>query len=61
MDQSAIVTLGCFIAAQTGALIFFAGSVWWAIRDHARRIEKLEADVKASELVTAELKGEVRA
>jgi hypothetical protein len=41
-DPGACATLIVFGAMQTGALIFFAGVVATQLRNHDRRIEKVE-------------------
>jgi hypothetical protein len=42
LDQNAVVTIIVFIAAQTGALIFYAGAVFSMMRNHDRRLDKNE-------------------
>lgn len=42
MDVGAIVILATFLAANTGSLIYFAGSVRETLRNHDRRIENTE-------------------
>jgi hypothetical protein len=42
LDPSAVATLIVFIAAQTGALIFYAGVMLTMMRDHDKRLDKGE-------------------
>jgi hypothetical protein len=41
-DQGAITAIIIFGATQTGALIFFAGIVATQLRNHDRRLDKVE-------------------
>ncbi len=45
LDPDAITTIVIFIAAQTGALIFYAGVMLFTVRNH----EKLLTDVEAKQ------------
>lgn len=54
-DTGAIVALLIFGATQTGALVYFAGTVAATLRDHDRRLDVNEADHKALLKVTAQI------
>jgi hypothetical protein len=43
MNSSDLTVIGIFLAAQTGALIFFAGIVAATLRGHENRITSIEA------------------
>jgi len=53
MDWDAVITLGVFLAAQTGAFLFYAGMVWRAMKNHDQRLEQLERDERATALSIA--------
>lgn len=59
MDADAIVTIACFLAGQTVSLIGFAGAVAWAVRNHEKRITRLEDNERNTAIMAAEIKGEV--
>lgn len=59
MDTLSLVTICLFLAMQTGGLIFYAGVMTRAIKDHDRRIERLEENERATALTAAQLKGEL--
>jgi hypothetical protein len=46
LSPDAIATIVVFIAAQTGALIFFAGVVAFTLKNHDRRLTTNETDCK---------------
>ncbi len=61
MDANAIVAIGCFLALQTGGLIFYAGTVSRAITDHEKRIDFLENAERETALEAAQVKAKQQA
>lgn len=59
MDPLSLITICIFLLAQTGALVFYAGIMSRAIKDHDRRIDTLEHNERATALSAAQLKGEL--
>ena len=57
LDMGAVTTIAVFIAAQTGALIYYAGSMREGFRQHEKRIDKNEDRIEAVSRDMAELKG----
>ena len=47
LSSEALVALLIFGATQTGALVFFAGTVAFAMRNHGERLDKVEAEQKS--------------
>jgi len=60
VNSEAIVTVCIFLAAQTGALIFFCGGVSATLRDHNRRIKAVEEKSDSTALDVAQLQGELK-
>jgi hypothetical protein len=56
-DASAFIELGIFMAAQTGALIYYAGKTSRTLADHDRRIDENEATSTKNAVDLAYLKG----
>jgi hypothetical protein len=46
LDSTALATIGIFLAAQTGALIFFAGVVAAALKSYDHRLNIIEAECR---------------
>jgi DICT domain-containing protein len=61
MDANAIIALACFLALQTGGLIFYAGSINRAIQDHERRIDFLETAERETSRAAAQLEAKQEA
>ena len=55
MDAGALTTVGVFIAAQTGSLIFFGGIVAATLRQHDRRLDKVENKCDGCSKVVAQI------
>jgi len=55
IDQNAVATVVIFIAAQTGALVFFAGMVTVTLRNYGERITKTEERSERTELTLTKL------
>jgi hypothetical protein len=59
-DPGATAIILTFVAAQTGALIFFAGVVSRVIKDHDRRHDETEARVETLADNVSLLQGEMK-
>lgn len=57
MTPEALVELAIFLAAQTGALIYFAASIKTEVTELKRRATETEATVKTLSSVSAWVKG----
>jgi hypothetical protein len=57
LDSGAISTILVFAAAQTGALIFYAGVMLAMIRNHDRRLDKNEDRVDALSASVSKIAG----
>jgi hypothetical protein len=47
IDQGAVAAIAIFLAAQTGALIFYSGFVSRTLSDHERRLNNIETTDRA--------------
>jgi sensor domain CHASE-containing protein len=50
-DSNVAVTIAIFLAAQTGALIFYAGVMITMLRSHEKRLDNIEAEQRAQRLL----------
>jgi hypothetical protein len=55
LSSDAGATLAVFMAANTGALIFYAGAVWTMLKNHDKRLDKVESAQEKQTPVVAQL------
>jgi hypothetical protein len=55
LDSGSVTTIAVFLAAQTGALIFYAGKLASTVGNHDRRLDKLESTQEKQTPVVAQL------